>query len=179
MGHRANFVLIRNGQATAYYDQWAALGSTYLFAAGPEQATAAAEEMESTRELLDWAFAEAGYLLDFDEMQALVFGYPEGEEFEDEEFEVDDEGEEGAEDDEVGESDATDLESSVDLDSALRRSPLAFLEFIAPRWQGWHLHWDDRGVDAFAAHLERRGIGSIATQPASHPADSKTASFRA
>src|SRR4051794_14228279 len=77
MGHRANFVLVRDGKATAYYDQWAALGSTYAFAGGPADATAAAEQAQPTKQLLDWAFAEAGFLVDFDDHVAIVFGYPE------------------------------------------------------------------------------------------------------
>lgn len=77
MGHRANFVLIHDAEGAAYHDQWAALGSTYAFAGGPADATAAAEAAEPTTELLDWAFAEAGFLLDFDEYVAIVFGQPE------------------------------------------------------------------------------------------------------
>src|SRR5262245_1266263 len=82
MGHRANFVLIREGNALAYHDQWAALGSTWAFAGGPGEAVSAAELASPTTELLDWAFAEAGYLLDFDERLAVVFGYPEMGDFE-------------------------------------------------------------------------------------------------
>jgi len=44
MGHRANFVLIREGGARAFHDQWAALGSTWAFAGGPATAVSAAEQ---------------------------------------------------------------------------------------------------------------------------------------
>jgi hypothetical protein len=78
MGHRANFVIIREGAATAFFDPWGALGCTYLLLEGPAKATAAAQAMEPTEELLDWAFAEAGYLLDHDLQRLITFGYPEG-----------------------------------------------------------------------------------------------------
>jgi hypothetical protein len=56
---------------------------------------------------------------------------------------------------------------------------LDFLKFIAPRWAGWKLVWDGRGVDAFAAHLAERDIRSIQTQPPKHPDDCEQASFQA
>src|SRR6185436_4644965 len=77
MGHRANFITIRKGGAEAFYDQWAALGCLFAFAAGPDEAVSALKEMEATDELLDWAFAEGGYLLDFDSKSAIAFGYLE------------------------------------------------------------------------------------------------------
>jgi hypothetical protein len=152
MGHRANFVLIRNGTAVAYFDQWAALGSTYTFAAGPADAIAAAEASERTSELLDWAFAEAGFLLDFDECMAIVFGWPEPMAL-----------------DELAELGAPDMAPVNELDATLERGPLEFLKAIAPRWKGWLLRWDERGVDAFAEHLVRRGVESIIVQPRKHP----------
>jgi hypothetical protein len=168
MGHRANFVSIRKGQAIAFQDQWAALGSTYLFAEGPEAASAAIEAMEPTSELMDWAFAEAGYLLDFDERRAIVFGTPE-----EVDLEFDDMGELGLE------VTGDEIAAASELQSALRQGPLGFLQCIAPRWSGWLLHWDDRGVDAFAEHLERRGIRTLTTQPPSHPADRQTFTLQA
>lgn len=165
MGHRANFVLIRDGRASAYYDQWAALGSTYAFADGAGAAVSAAEMCRTTDKLLDWAFAEAGYLLDFDEKQAIVFGYPG-----DVEFELED----------LGDAPSSDAPGAgTEINEALEKGPLEFLRLIAPKWPGWLLHWDDRGVDAFAAHLARRGITSPAAQPASHPADRTVASLQA
>jgi hypothetical protein len=162
MGHRANFVLIRDGRGAAYSDQWAALGSTYAFAGGPADATAATQAAEPTAELLDWAFAEAGYLLDFDERMAIVFGHPEPIDLE-----------------ELAEFGGQELGAANELDAALERGPLEFLKAIAPRWTGWQLRWDERGVDAFAAHLTRRGIGSIITQPTKHPAGCVTETLQA
>ena len=158
MGHRANFVLIRGGKAQAFYDQWAAMGCVHEFATGPDAAAEAVEALEPTTELMDWAFAEGGYLIDFDRKEAIVFG-PSAAEF--------------------GLEDLGDLEDFVSpeeiaeasaLDQALASGPDAFLEAIKPHWQGWLLHWDDRGVDAFAAYLGERGIQSIVTQPPREPA---------
>jgi hypothetical protein len=106
----------------------------------------------------------AGFLLDFDEKQAIVFGVPEPVDLDAEELEG---------------LDAADLAYAADLESALERCPLAFLQSIAPRWPGWLLHWDDRGVEAFSAHLRRRELWSIATQPDRHPADRNAVSFQA
>jgi len=152
VGHRAHFVVIRDGGARAYVDQWAALGSTYCFADGPAEATTTVESTATeTAELLDWAFAEAGYLIDYDEKSAIVFGSP---------MPFDPE--------ELGDGIA-DSNSLADLDQALEEGPLPFLQLIAPRWKGWQLCWDDRGVDAFGEHLKRRGITSVSVQPPSHP----------
>jgi hypothetical protein len=166
MGHRANFVLIREGNARAFHDQWAALGSTWAFAGGPGAAVSAAEQASPTSELLEWAFAEAGYLLDFDEKQAIVFGYPEPIDFDLEDLD----GIEGF--------DQAELDGPARLFAALEQSPLDFLRAIAPHWEGWLLHWDERGVDAFAAHLARRGISSIATQPPADRAVDEAVSFQ-
>ncbi len=163
MGHRANFVLIIDGKASAFHDQWAALGSTYSFAAGPEAARQAAQvSSQATSELLDWAFAEAGYLIDFDMKKAIVFGMPEP----------------------LGLDDIEDVppEAFGGLDgaeAALERGPADFLAAIAPKWKGWLLCWDERGVDAFSEHLHSRGISSIKCQPPSHRADCATASHQA
>ena len=158
MGHRSNFVIIRNHAAIAYYDQWAALGAIYTFSAGPAGAVDALVEMRVTDELIEWAFAEGGYLLDLDQKLAIVFGYScDCEEFG---FEFD------------AETEA--------LNAALEESPLKFLQHIAPAWPGWKLIWDDRGVDAFAEYLHGRGITCIQTCPASHPADTpEPVSFQA
>jgi hypothetical protein len=172
MGHRANFVVVRDGGAKAYEDQWAALGCVYQFASGPMDAVRALEEFQPASELMDWAFAEAGYLLDFDENVAIVFGYPEmGADLE----ELGDlDGMEGLE--ELAEKAAGEARS---VDQALQESPLEFLKAIAPKWQGWNLIWDDRGVDAFADHLQRRGIQSVKVQPAKDRRDSPKFSWQA
>ena len=145
MGHRANFVVIRNGEAKAYYDNWAAMGCIFPFAAGPDEACEAVSHYELTNELMDWAFAEGGYLIDFDERKAIVFGCP------------------------VDLGEFAELEEGAD--SAFLQGGLPFLQHIGPNWTGWKLIWDDHGVDAFAAHLRRRSIGDIVVQPDSHPPD--------
>jgi hypothetical protein len=157
MSHRANFVVIRDGEATAYHDQWAATGCIYAFAAGPDAASEAVTEMEQTTELLDWAFAEAGYLIDFDRRAAICFGTPcDLEEFGD-----------------ILEEAADELLNNevASINAALERGALDFLQHIAPAWPGWTLTWDDRGVDAFAAYLRRCNIVTITAEPDSHPPD--------
>jgi hypothetical protein len=143
VGHRANFVVIRNGEARAYYDNWAAMGCIFSFAAGPDEATESVSQYEPTNELMDWASAEGGYLIDFDEKKAIVFGCP------------------------------VDLDEFAELgegaDSSFLQGGLAFLQRIGPNWIGWELVWDDHGVDAFAAHLRKRSIGNPTVQPDSHP----------
>ncbi len=162
MGHRANFVVIREGVAKAYEDQWAALGLTYQFAGGPDAASVLAEQSTPTTELMDWAFAEAGYLIDYDRCTTIVFGYPAPldddfgfDEAELEEFGIDAEAVEGS------------LEEVKILDAALEQGPLYFLKAIANEWQGWELRWDERGVDAFDEYLKELDISEIQTAPLS------------
>jgi hypothetical protein len=153
VGHRANFVVIRDGKASAYYDQWAALGAVYEFAAGAVHAARAAELSEPTPELMEWAFAEGGYQIDFDEKLAIVFGYPA-------DFASDD----------LDDIPADEAAEAVAIDQALQVGPGEFLKVVADRWRSWTLQWDDRGVDAFAEHLARRAITSVAVQPPRVPA---------
>ncbi len=157
MGHRANFIVIRNGEPSAYYGQWAALSCLLWFAAGPDEAAAALTEMEQTRELMDWAFAEGGYLIDFDNNIAITFGYLDlPEDMEDE------------------------YSKEVDeVNSALQRGPREFLQQIASCWKTWLLQWDDRGVDAFSAYLHFRNISGIKCQPDSHPPNPVFAEYQA
>ena len=136
MGHRANYVLVRDGEAKAFYDQWGALGCIYAFAGGPADAVAITEAAQLTNELLDWAFAEGGYLIDFDKQHAIVFGMP-GDPLDPAEFE------------ELEGVDPAEFEESAKLDQAFEAGPESFLRSIAPRWSGWRLVWNDRGVDAF------------------------------
>jgi hypothetical protein len=168
MGQRANYVIIRQGEAKAFYDQWGAMGCIYEFAEGPEKAARAASVLQQTDELLDWAFAEGGYLIDFDEKRAIVFGSPSS-------VELDDLGELGELQDVVAQS----MAKASELDDALLRSPLDFLRAISSPWAGWQLDWDDRGVDAFAAHLERRAIRTIKEQPPSARPNGQSFSLQA
>lgn len=168
MGHRANCVIIRDGEAKAFEDQWGAMGSIYAFADGPEAARGIAEgeESEATTELMEWAFAEGGYLIDFDRKHAIGFGMP----MMDDVFDLSDESEEAGNEG---------MAEAAALDEALKEGPLAFLKLIAPKWPGWHLRWDDRGVDTFAAYLQEAGFSNISVPPPDHPADSRTAEFQA
>lgn len=152
MGSRANFVVIKNHQAVAYYDPWMGLGSAFGIADGPEVAVANLDQLEPTNELLDWAFAEGGYLLDFDEKRVIVFGSLE---------------------DDFNDLDEDPLSLELDPEESSHGSSLAdfrsFFESIAPQWRGWILCYDERGVDAFADHLRKQGITTIQTSPPSHP----------
>jgi hypothetical protein len=156
MGQRANYVLIRDGQALAFQDQWGALGCVYQFATGPKGASRALVLMERTEELMDWGFAEGGYLIDFDEKRAIVFGYPSDDLLD---------WAETSEIDGLAEMVSEAVRESSAIDRALEEGPLQFLETIAPQWAGWHLQWDDRGVDAFADYLSGRSLSSPRTQP--------------
>lgn len=147
MGHRANFIVIRHGAGQAYHDQWAALGCLFAFASGPEEAMLALKEMGRTDELLDWAFAEGGYLLDFDTSTAVAFGNLELPDGMEEEL----------------------PENVTAVVAAFERGAGEFLKQIAPNWRGWRLRFDDRGVDAFSEYLRQRNITSIECQPDSHP----------
>lgn len=165
MGHRANFVIVREGRVEVFYDQWAGSGSTYTFASGAHEAEAMARETEPTSELMAWAWAEGGYLLDYDEKTAIVFGHPEPLDFDDY-------------DEPVPELEGAKGQMSG-IDEALLEGPVSFLRLVAPKWKGWLLKWDERGVDAFAEHLKGRGITTVETQAPSHPEGASRAEFQA
>ena len=150
MGHRANYVIIENNTATAYYDQWGAMGCVYIFADGPTAAVEAISEAKTVTELMEWDYAEGGYLLDFDKKVAIGFGFP------------------------FDEFDEEDEESPGDeINSAFAKGEEAYLRLIAPNWKGWKLIWDDHGVDAFATYLQSRAITSIKCQTPSFPETTK------
>lgn len=149
MGHRANFVLIEDGKARAFEDQWAALGCTLSLELGAKKLKRDLPKVyAATEELMDWAFAEAGILIDYDERLCIAFGYPE------------------IDLSELPEEHAADVRAVME---AFEAGWPTFVSYIARGWAGFTLIWDARGVDAFAAHLKRRAITSIKTQPASHP----------
>lgn len=172
MGHRANFVLIEGGEAEAFFDQWAGLGCAFVVGDGPSAAVSAAREFEPTFELLDWAFAEGGYLIDFDQKLLLLFGELDdpSEEFEDFDDDEDEEKPENELDNETDEGDES---------ASSREQYKTYFAEIAPKWEGWLLRWDDRGVDAFSEHLQKRGIASIQGQQPSHPEDTQSFEFQA
>lgn len=140
MSQRADFVIIRENKANAYTDEWGALGCIYMFGDGPDSAVQQTANMEEMT-VLDAVFTEAGFLIDFDQKTAIVFGYPSfGEEL----------GEKGAQ-----------------IDTAISKNELAYLQHITPNWPGWHLIWDYRGVEAFADHLNGRSFTNITVIPSS------------
>jgi hypothetical protein len=151
MGHRANYVVIEKGKAKAFTDSWGALGCTYALADGPATCRKLATAMEPTPELMDWAFAEAGFLLDYDDRRAIFFGVPEA-----------------LEDGEGGDLDADDFLAALD------DGPAELFAWVADAWKGWTLVWDERGVDAFADALAAKGITSITCQPPSYPKELKS-----
>lgn len=171
MGHRANFVIIENDEANAYFDQWAGLGAVQSLTDGPDAAADIAREFDPTDELLDWAFAEGGYLLDFDEQVLICFGGLGDGEDDYSDYESDEE-EDDFDEDEEDEYEDGEL---VDYSAKYRE----FFEEIAPEWEGWSLRWDERGVDAFAEYLAQRGIHSIQCQEESHPEEVEGLEFQA
>jgi hypothetical protein len=187
MGHRANFVVIEEGAALAYYDNWAGLGAAFAIADGPGPARDALKAYEPADELLDWAFAEGGFLLDFDQKLVIVFGelddmadeFSDFDEDEDEEEDVrDDEGDDDFDDDADVDGGAEEADGDGGADTCTERYTNYFQE-ISPLWQGWRLRYDDRGVDAFAEYLMSRGISSIQTQQPSHPESTEQVEFQA
>ena len=149
MGHRANFVLIEDGKARAFEDQWAALGCTLSLEEGAKKLKRELPKVyAATEELMDWGFAEAGILVDYDERVCIAFGHPE------------------VNLEELPEEYAAEIREVME---AFEAGWPTFVSFIAKGWAGFTLVWDERGVDAFAAHLKRRAITSIKTQAASHP----------
>jgi hypothetical protein len=157
VGHRANFVLVRGGIATAYADDWAGLGTVYLVTEGPDTAVSAVENMDTTNELFDWAFCEGGFLIDHDERLLIVFGGlvdPSRFAF-------------GGGEDQLNDEDGG-PEPTVGLESP-EADARAFLAQIQPSWPDWTIRWDERGADAFSEHLTARGVSTVMTQTPSHP----------
>jgi len=150
MGHRANFVLIKDGKARAFYDHWGALACTLTLEEGAKRLEKEVPKLyEPVDELMDWGFAEAGFLIDFDEHICIAFGSPD--------VDMDD----------MPEEYQDGIRTSIE---AFHSGWAEFVHFIEKGWRGYKMIWDDRGVDAFAAHLERRKISSIKTQKPSAPA---------
>ena len=153
MGHRANFVVIRDGAAKLFGDSWAALGCIYLLADGPEAAASAWSDPAFTTDgLYEWCFAEGGYLIDFDRKTMIAFGYTLPE-------------------DEMVNGDG-ELDPMIPkLNRAFEEGKTEFLNAIADQWGGWTLIYDDRGVDRFSSYLDENGIPGIPLIEPSHPDD--------
>ncbi|PCC69008.1 hypothetical protein SAMN02745121_05659 [Nannocystis exedens] len=136
MGHRANFVVIEHRVARVFADQWAALECALVLQEGPAASRKWVEALEEAGGLMPSGFAEAGFLLDFDEVVMMGFG-------------------------DVG-ADLQSLdEESAACAAALNRDPAKYLRHVARVWPGWKLIWDERGLAAFAKHLRKRDIEGI------------------
>lgn len=153
MGHRANFVVVRDGTAKLYGDSWAGMGCIYSLANGPETAaTIWSDPAFEQEEFFEWAFAEGGYLIDFDRTTMIAFGYT----LPDEEM-VDGDGE---------------LDPSIPkLNRAFEQGKEEFLQALSKKWSGWTLIYDDRGVDRFCSYLQEHEITDIPLVEPSHPED--------
>lgn len=154
MGHRANFVIIRNNTTKLYGESWAAVDSIYYFAAGPTSALENAVSKWENEAFYDWAFAEGGYLLDFDKQLAIGFGA-------------------SIPDEEIRIADRKIHPDIALVNAALMKSEEHFLGYISKFWPSWTLVWDDRGVDAFSEYLVKNGIDTLAPLKPSHPRNIK------
>ncbi len=77
MGHRANFVIIKNGQWNLYYDHWIANRLESELFWGPEYASQIIESMHLQEDKFDWldeTWCEGGAVLDVDSKVLLWFG---------------------------------------------------------------------------------------------------------
>jgi len=153
VGHRANYVIIEQGKGTAYRDQWGALGCTFLLGDGPAECKKFAREHEKTSTLMDWAEAEAGFLVDFDQRRCIAFGHPD--------YDGDD----------LPASDRKQLDAFM---VELEKGPAAMFQYIGDKWQGWTMVWDTRGTDAFSDYLAARKIKSIKSAADSEEAEGVT-----
>lgn len=71
MGHRANYVLIADGQPTIYFSRWGALRIPAVVLSGPEATLAYVRQLTPDDSLLDDTWAEGGMLLDLDAHRLL------------------------------------------------------------------------------------------------------------
>jgi hypothetical protein len=132
MGHRANYVVIRDRSAEAFRSQWGAMDCLNDLSEGPQRAEAKAHDSEPVEQLLGSCWAEGGYLLDFDQRLCIAFGHP---------------------------LEPTNVHD--DWATRVRAFGPPYLARIASKWPGWRLVLDFRGVDTFVEHLGRRGITSV------------------
>jgi len=172
MGQRANVVIIQEGIAKAYFDNWGALAVLPWFTLGPVEASSEfIEDFEETDELLDWEWAEGGGIIDFDKKYALMWGIIGGEygmAFETEKtilnkYTKNYEDEDEDWDEEYCEEFTT-----------------SFLCSIKPAWIGWELCYADLGgVDAISVYLKEQGFTNISGNPDASPEALSTATVLA
>ena len=133
--------MIKDSKVRMHCDQWAGLGSPAALLDGPDACLAAVQNMECTDELYKWEWCEGGWLLDFDSKTAIVFGECPLDAFE----------EAGAD---MNAPDIKALQRLADGD------PVAYFRFVAPKWSGWTLRWDQGGSDAFSVHLQSQKLAA-------------------
>jgi len=150
MGHRANVVIIRDGIAKAYFDNWGALAVIPWFTLGPVKASKEfIETFVETDKLFDWEWAEGGGIIDFDQQFALIWGPLENEEDE-------------REDVEVIETEQSLLKKYGSPEQREDAPDLEYLKTIKPQWIGWELCFADlAGVNAISAYLKKYEYSNI------------------
>ena len=135
MSHRANYVIVEDGVAVAYFNSYGAMGAIYGAAKGPDEfSDELTYETEEVDELMDSAFAEAAVLIDHDAKQCILYGYSWGPEY-------------------WVDGDGNPFPDLVELDELLAESPDKFIAKIQPAWDGWDLKFDERGIDAVTEYL--------------------------
>jgi hypothetical protein len=154
MGHRANYVLIKNGKAKAYEDHWGALACLFAINGGPKSVEDSMKGNEKTTELMEWCWAEGGFLLDHDKKRLVTFGYVD--------FDPDE-----------AEGIPPDVVKAINAFIDAANEPQTLFAHVSKKWKGWTLEWNEAGTDAFAAHLASRGIKSIKTKPPSKDTHAK------
>jgi hypothetical protein len=75
MGHRANYIIIQNGDWDLFYDHWGAQSVSHDLFHGPELALERIREKDRVedRELLDDVWCEGGASIDVDRKRLLFF----------------------------------------------------------------------------------------------------------
>jgi hypothetical protein len=74
LGHRANYVLIEDGQPSISFSRWGALSIPAVVLSGPEATLAYVRQLTPDDSLLEDTWAEGGMLLDLDAHRLLFWG---------------------------------------------------------------------------------------------------------
>ena len=74
LGHRANYVIIENGQAQIFFSRWGAVTIPSVLLSGPERTLAYIRQLTPDESLLDDIWAEGGVLVNIDTQRALFWG---------------------------------------------------------------------------------------------------------
>ena len=144
MGHRGSFVVVRDGVAVASNDQWGGMVLAELIESGRVKCVEYACSLDPSDEVLAEPWAEAGFMVDFDRHEALVFCSPSS--------------------DFVGWDDGLTDEQRAErefLDSLLSDSPGRWVEQVQSHWEGFALRYVDSASE-FVEHLEAFNIVLVA-----------------